>query len=266
MTRILPHSDQSRFDAICQVDEHGKEYWSARDLRTLMAYSTWQKFDTPLQRAMVTARNEGYDVEALFTRSVKKSGGRPLEDYRLARYAAYLVAMNGDPNMPEVAAAQSYFAVQTRVAETQPALKSLEERSLEVIGELSTLVQDQKQELEVARPKASAWDSVVSSAGSWSYNDAAKVLCEEGELEIGEKRLVRTLEAWGYLYRDHKRRPHVYQRYIKQGLFTAKARTYRDHITGEVKESTAPQVRITGKGLDLIRTRLLHGVQLKAVV
>lgn len=107
------------------------------------------------------------------------------------------------------------------------------------------------------QPKAASWDSIVSSKGSWSYNDAAKVLCEEGEIQIGEKRLVALLIDWGHLYRDAKKRPHVYQRDLEKGWFTVKARTYTDMNTGETKQSSAPQVRITGKGLDMIRTRLI---------
>ncbi|MFJ5108659.1 MULTISPECIES: phage antirepressor KilAC domain-containing protein [unclassified Glutamicibacter] len=111
--------------------------------------------------------------------------------------------------------------------------------------------------IEVIEPKANAWDSIVSSAGSWSYNDAAKVLCEEGQIQIGEKRLVSRLIDWGFLYRDAKGRPHVYQKDLERGWFTVKARTYRDHVTGEERESSAPQVRLTGSGLDMVRTRLL---------
>lgn len=111
--------------------------------------------------------------------------------------------------------------------------------------------------IEVIEPKANAWDSIVSSAGSWSYNDAAKVLCEEGQIQIGEKRLVSKLIDWGFLYRDSKGRPHVYQKDLERGWFTVKARTYRDHVTGEERESSAPQVRLTGSGLDMVRSRLL---------
>lgn len=111
--------------------------------------------------------------------------------------------------------------------------------------------------IEVIEPKANAWDSIISSAGSWSYNDAAKVLCEEGQIQIGEKRLVSRLIDWGFLYRDAKGRPHVYQKDLERGWFTVKARTYRDHVTGEERESSAPQVRLTGSGLDMVRTRLL---------
>ena len=121
----------------------------------------------------------------------------------------------------------------------------------------SARVKELNSYIEVIEPKANAWDSIVSSAGSWSYNDAAKVLCEEGQIQIGEKRLVSRLIDWGFLYRDSKGRPHVYQKDLERGWFTVKARTYRDHVTGEERESSAPQVRLTGSGLDMVRTRLL---------
>lgn len=161
-------STTSPFDAIKRTTTNGQEYWSARDLMPLMAYSTWQKFETPLKRAMATAANQGMDVENLFNRSVKKSGGRPREDFRLARYAAYLVAMNGDPNITEVAAAQHYFAVQTRVAETRPALsgKELMARALieaqETMQQLEATTQRQAAELAEVAPKVAYHDRFIS--------------------------------------------------------------------------------------------------------
>ena len=116
----------SPFDQIKRADERG-EYWSARDLMPLMGYTKWQAFEVPLNRAMKSAEAQGVNVEDVFTGSRKNPeggktpGGRPLVDYRLTRFACYLVAMNGDPNKPEVAAAQAYFAVRTREAETTPA-------------------------------------------------------------------------------------------------------------------------------------------------
>ncbi|BDQ41003.1 BRO family protein [Cutibacterium granulosum] len=112
----------SPFDQIKRADERG-EYWSARDLMPLMGYTKWQAFEVPLNRAMKSAEAQGVNVENNFTGSRKVSGGRgPSQfDYRLTRFACYLVAMNGDPNKPEVAAAQAYFAVRTREAETTPA-------------------------------------------------------------------------------------------------------------------------------------------------
>lgn len=89
----------------------------ARDLQRVMAYTRWEKFEVPLNRAMKAAQNTGADVTSNFHRSVKITGTRSGVDYRLSRYAAYLVAMNGDPNKGEVAQAQTYFAVKTREAE-----------------------------------------------------------------------------------------------------------------------------------------------------
>lgn len=120
---ITPHNGGgSPFDAIRRVREDGSEYWDARELMPLMAYGTWERFKNPLERAMASARNQVGDVSGDFRRSAKVSGDRgpAQETYELSRFAAYLVAMNGDPNKPEVAAAQAYFAIRTREAETAP--------------------------------------------------------------------------------------------------------------------------------------------------
>ncbi|MFW9060343.1 BRO family protein [Corynebacterium striatum] len=112
----------SPFDAIKNTDtETGTEFWSARDLMPLMGYPRWNEFKVPLERAMKSAEVQGNDVATLFRGSAEKTSGRPREDFHLTRFAAYLVAMNGDPNKPEVAAAQAYFAVKAREAETRPA-------------------------------------------------------------------------------------------------------------------------------------------------
>lgn len=82
----------------------------------LMGYGAWREFKVPIDRAMKSAANQGSDVVRDFGVSPKKStGGRPGEDFELSRFAAYLVAMNGDPNMPEVAAAQAYFVINFRL-------------------------------------------------------------------------------------------------------------------------------------------------------
>ena len=103
------------FDVYRQEREDGSEFWSARDLMGLMGYSQWVTFENPLKRAMKAAENQNMQVETNFYRSLKvgTAGKMKQTDYELTRFAAYLVAMNGDPNKPEVAAAQAYFATRT---------------------------------------------------------------------------------------------------------------------------------------------------------
>ena len=109
-------ANPSPFDQIARTDASGNAFWSARDLMPLMGYSGWREFTNPLHRARKSAENVG--MNCVFGVSTKKgTGGRDAIDYHLDRMAAYLVAMNGDPNKPEVAAAQAYFAMQTRRAE-----------------------------------------------------------------------------------------------------------------------------------------------------
>lgn len=193
------------FDAYRRVREDGTEYWSARDLMGLMAYGTWQKFQNPLNRAMRTAENQNMEVSSLFTRSVKKSLGRPQEDYELSRFAAYLVAMNGDPNKPEVAAAQAYFATRTRQAEVAPPTRELTgpelmARALQEADHTIKALEASRQEAEARtreaeelthaaearayvaeaeakqlEPKAHAYDTFLGGEGAYYVGTVAKM-------------------------------------------------------------------------------------------
>jgi hypothetical protein len=111
----------SHFDAIRRTRTDGTEYWSARELMSMMGYTqanAWQKFKVPLERAMKAAKHRDLPLTSHFIRSDEKyTGGRPAMDYELSRMGAYLVAMNGDPNKEEVCGAQVYFAAKTREAE-----------------------------------------------------------------------------------------------------------------------------------------------------
>lgn len=127
MNSVVPTSAASPFDALEGTDGR----WSARDLMKQMNYARWQNFQVPLERAMATARNQGHDVASEFSQVTQVMGSGNLGDvervdYRLSRFASYLLAMNGDPNKAEVAAAQAYFAVSTREAEANRGKSALE--------------------------------------------------------------------------------------------------------------------------------------------
>lgn len=109
----------SPFDALKVVDETGTERWAARDLLTPLGYVEWRNFQVPIDRARAAMKNTGEDYEHHFVeghRMVPIGSGteRSIRDILLTREAAYLVAMNSDPHKEEVAAAQRYFAQQTR--------------------------------------------------------------------------------------------------------------------------------------------------------
>jgi DNA-damage-inducible protein D len=107
------------FEAIRQTNEHGAEYWSARDLQTLLGYSQWRRFEDAIKRAMESCQQSENPPDYHFAGAGKPiKGGKGavqiVEDYHLSRFACYLIAQNGDPRKPEIANAQKYFAIQTR--------------------------------------------------------------------------------------------------------------------------------------------------------
>jgi len=81
---------------------------------------------------MLACRNSGFEVENQFVETDKsiehgKGGKRDIIDYRMSRYACYLVVQNGDPRKEAIALGQTYFAIQTRRKETQDYFERLDE-------------------------------------------------------------------------------------------------------------------------------------------
>ena len=110
------------FEDIKHIDENGVEFWYARELMPILQYSNWQNFDKIIQKARISCENSGIAVIDHFTDANKMvqigSGAyREQIDYKLTRYACYLIAQNGDSRKKVIALAQTYFAVQTRKQE-----------------------------------------------------------------------------------------------------------------------------------------------------
>jgi DNA-damage-inducible protein D len=109
-------------EAIKHTTDEGMEYWSARELSSVLGYAKWENFRTAIERAMKACETHGYEASDHFpeARKMIEAGNgarREVEDFQLSRYACYLVVQNGDPEKPVIAAGQTYFAVQTRRAE-----------------------------------------------------------------------------------------------------------------------------------------------------
>lgn len=251
---------ESPFDRIRRVEMDGTETWSARDLMPLMGYPRWNEFKTPLERAMRSAKNQGMNVLALFSRSTENSGGRPMENYYLTRFAAYLVAMNGDPNKPEVAAAQAYFAVKTRQAEiSRPSLDLTDLDSIAQLAAATTQAVERAKAAEakvrVLEPKAEAFDGFLGAKGDYSLNEGAKLLARNGVKNIGQNRLRDHLLRWGWLYRGRKDRLRAMQSAIDAGRMDERTSYYYDDETGE-RKAGQNQAVITAKGLFDVKKKL----------
>jgi len=130
------------FESIKHIDENGLEYWEARELQKILKYSQWRSFKELIDRAKIACELSKYNVSDHFAvhRKIVKAGAttKTIEDYKLSRYACYLIVQNGNPNKEVIALAQTYFAVQTRKQElTEEYFKSLDEdgRRLVVRGQ-----------------------------------------------------------------------------------------------------------------------------------
>ena len=110
------------FEDIKHIDENGIEFWYARELMPILQYSNWQNFEKIIGKAKISCKNSDISIFEHFTdvnKTIKmpKGAAKTIVDYKLTRYACYLIAQNGDNRKKVIALAQTYFAVQTRKQE-----------------------------------------------------------------------------------------------------------------------------------------------------
>jgi DNA-damage-inducible protein D len=247
----------SPFDHVKQVDDRGEEFWSARDLMPLLGYGTrWQNFDSAVDRVKASIENQNMDVTSHVTDAGKKvarpQGGSVWKsDYRLTRYAAYLVAMNGDPRKPEVAAAQSYFAVKTREAEIiqqqQNALTIPQNygEALRALADTYEAKEQAERELEIVKPKADKYDQFLDSDGAMPFQRVAQIL------GVGRNTMLRTLRELEVLNRAPENKNTPRQRYAQH--FKVTPYVYK---TSYGDEKLQHNVKVKASGVDMIARKM----------
>ena len=109
------------FESIKHIDEEGNEFWFARELKEIMEYVEWRKFEKVIDKAKESCRNTDNTVFDHFVGADKivEAGAtsKNIRDIKLSRYACYLIAQNGDSRKKAIALAQTYFAIKTRKQE-----------------------------------------------------------------------------------------------------------------------------------------------------
>ena len=121
MNEVKSYSE-SIFESIKHIDEFGNEYWEARELQKVLQYKEWRNFKKSIEKSRISCKTSNYKVSDHFVEFNKmivigKGAKRNQKDYKLSRYACYLIVQNGDPKKDVIALGQTYFAVQTRKME-----------------------------------------------------------------------------------------------------------------------------------------------------
>ena len=150
------NKENQTFESIKHIDENGIEYWYARELMKVLSYKDWRYFDAVIEKAKIACQNsEITDIDhfVVDNKMVEIGSGarREQKDYKLTRYACYLIAQNANPRLKIVALAQTYFAVQTRKQEITE-------------KEYSMLTEDEKR----------FYQRNLTRKGNYSLNKAAK--------------------------------------------------------------------------------------------
>lgn len=128
----ITNYNESVFESIKHIDENGCEYWYARELQDVLGYKEWRYFSSVIEKAQIACSQSNNDINShfgVYTKIVKAGvTSKSIIDYKLSRYACYLIVQNSNPKYDMVALGQTYFAVQTRKMElTEKEYNSLTE-------------------------------------------------------------------------------------------------------------------------------------------
>ena len=123
---------------------------------TILQYTNWQNFEKIIEKAKISCQNSDISVFEHFidvnkTIKMPKGAEKTIVDYKLTRYACYLIAQNGDSRKKVIALAQTYFAIQTRKQEISE-------------KEYSSLTEDEKR----------FYQRDLTRKGNYSLNQTAK--------------------------------------------------------------------------------------------
>lgn len=191
----LKAKEYKRFEDIKRIREDGTEFWSARELASVLDYSKWENFSKVIKRAMIACNNSGHSVENDFpeVRKIVDAGisSKPILDYELSRYACYLIVQNGDPRKEVIALGQTYFAIQTYRQEVADHFNQLDEdnRRLVIRGDIKQWNQMLAETAHNAGVITNEEFAIFQNAGYMGLYGGLGVddIHKRKELEVGQK-------------------------------------------------------------------------------
>ena len=124
----LPTAVSASFESLKQANEHGAEYWSARDLQPLLGYTQWRRFEQAIDRAKVSCETSGNNPVHHFA-----GVGKMIE-----------VGKGGQREVPEnIATAEHIKEVEKRLKSTTPKLELEKRDAGGLLGDTDDKAQDQ---------------------------------------------------------------------------------------------------------------------------
>ena len=138
------------FEEIKHTDENGVEFWYARELMKVLEYTNWRNFNILIEKAKQSLESTEINVLEHFDANIKtiqmpKGATKEIEDYRLTRYACYIIMQNGNPRKKAIALGQQYFAIQTRKQEIlEKDIEELTENEKRLLARSSVTTENKK--------------------------------------------------------------------------------------------------------------------------
>jgi len=86
---------------------NGTVWWRSADIAEALGYTAFPSFFKAIQKAMTTCLTLGIPLSENFREAETSDCGE--QQFKLSRFACFLIAMNGDTSKPQVARAQAYF-------------------------------------------------------------------------------------------------------------------------------------------------------------
>ncbi len=96
---MITEYNENIFESIKHINDFGQEYWLARELQIVLAYSEWRNFSRVIEKAKEASKNSNDQISEHFVDvnkiSILPQGGeRIINDIELSRYACYLIVQN----------------------------------------------------------------------------------------------------------------------------------------------------------------------------